>query len=187
MESETEEGELAAWELCAIRCCRSTHPRHNHQRAAFDPRCERLLPQQRPEEHLPFVRVLRQPADVGASIDQAHLRLEDQRGLTLRVVLGLRALDGRRGEAKLDASTQAEVVLFPELVWEKRPSRAAVDGARDLQLGELDHGRVDAVDGGGVQVALAVALELQLEGRDAAERAEHQVVLVVPAGPRGTG
>ena len=125
--------------------------------------------------------------DVGAAVDEPHLRLEDERGLALRVVQRLRALDGRGGEAELDAAAQPEVVLLPELRGQHRARRAAVDGARDLQLGELDHGRVDAVDGGGVQVALAVALELQLEERDAALGAEHQVVLVVPAGPRGTG
>ena len=46
-------------------------------------------------------RTLREPAEVGAAVDHAHLHLEDGRRLARRVVQRLRAVDGRAAEAVL--------------------------------------------------------------------------------------
>jgi len=110
------------------------------------------------------VRVLRDPAEIGASVDHAHLDLEDDarpagRGCVLHRDVTVK---GRRHEGGVHAAAGAVLVRLPEVVREHAARQAAVHLVHPRKLARLDDHAVDHVDGGDVCVALAAREILQV-------------------------
>ena len=138
------------------------------------------MPRGRRQGHLLLVRVLREPSEVGAAVDHAHLELHDRHRLAAlgpsaaaRVVHGLAALSGGRLEAKLDAAPHAALVGLPELRGQLAVAHATIDLARLGQLRHLDDGRIDRVNRRRVRVCLANLLAALDEVWVIRARAQH--------------
>ena len=146
----------------------------DHDDRAVDTRAQHLDAGERPEEDLSFVRVLREPADLGTPIDHPLLHLDhDASALAARgVPHGDQPLGGRRHERLLDATSHVEFVGRPKLVRELHARDAAVDLDGLGELAQLDDNRVD-----GVQRARVLVHRLpgHLEG-DAARRRQEELV-----------
>ena len=80
------------------------------------------------------MRILTQPAEVGATIDHALAHLKDDARATLRVVQRLRPVLRRGREAVLDAARHAILVWAEELLGQRGAAEAAVDAARGAEL-----------------------------------------------------
>ena len=141
-----------------VQVDRGAH-RHNEQ-PVFDTKLEELESGQRREEHLGLVRVLREPLEVRAAVDEALRDLEHhgRRRLILGgVALGLMTLGGRRRKAVLDAATCIIHPLVAHLLGHGAARDAAVDRLNFRELTQLEHRRVDHVQRRRVQVAQRVA------------------------------
>jgi len=101
------------------------------------------------------VRVLRDPAELRASVDHAHLDLKDDARLAgRREGRGRAAVVGGGEEGSLDAAPEAVHVVLAEAVWQ-HARHTAVHLSHLCQLARLDDHAVDDVGGGDVLVALA--------------------------------
>eukprot|EP00966_Prymnesium_polylepis_P320313 7376680-Prymnesium_polylepis.1 len=112
-------------------------------------RAQHLDAGERPEEDFALVRVLREPRDVGATVDHPLLHLEDDahpRAVARRVAHRDLALERRTHEGRLDATAHVKLVGRPELIGQRHARDAAVDLCRLRELAELDDRRVDGVE-----------------------------------------
>mmetsp|Transcript_43303 Transcript_43303/g.127393 ORF Transcript_43303/g.127393 Transcript_43303/m.127393 type:complete len:232 (-) Transcript_43303:407-1102(-) len=153
---------------------------HLHdERATLHTRRQYLLASQRRQQHFTLMLVLREPGQLRSPVDHSQLHLHHGRGCAICVME--RLLPFRRGahETVFHAARDAVGILVPEGRRQLGASEATVDGASHHALGELEHARVDRVDGGCVKVAEAHFGEAPLEKWDTRERAKHQVVLFV--------
>mmetsp|Transcript_14519 Transcript_14519/g.38360 ORF Transcript_14519/g.38360 Transcript_14519/m.38360 type:complete len:415 (-) Transcript_14519:194-1438(-) len=129
----------------------------DHDRAVRA-RAHHLYAGERPEEDLALVRVLREPADVGATVDHALLHLNNDahpRAIARRIAHCHRTLKRRAHECRLDAATHTELIWLPELIGQRHARDAAVNLGRLGELAELDDRRIDAVQRRGVLVERA--------------------------------
>ena len=153
--NELERSESSVWcERCILATTCSTVIDVSRPKAdveddhrALDPLLEDLEAGERREQDLLLVRVLREPRDLGAAIDDPHLDLEEQPRLAAarRVVRGDLAVGRRRHERELDTAADILLVRLSKLLGEHAAADAAVHLARRRQLAQLDDRRVDRV------------------------------------------
>ena len=70
--------------------------RLDHEYTALNRVLERLEARERRQQHLALVWVLREPRQIGAAVDHAHLHLEDCTGIALLTVAACRVLERLR-------------------------------------------------------------------------------------------
>eukprot|EP00964_Phaeocystis_antarctica_P022403 scaffold12435_cov69-Phaeocystis_antarctica.AAC.5 len=136
------------------------------------------------EDDTLLVGVLREPAQVGATVDHAHLNLHHARGSLLVPRLGVShrhlAIRRARHEGKLDAAVS---LATPELGGQHATSEATVDGLRLGEAAQLDDGAVDAVQRGDISAVAAELLHIlkqylaRVGPPEFAEPAQHRIVL----------
>eukprot|EP00964_Phaeocystis_antarctica_P105974 scaffold70938_cov62-Phaeocystis_antarctica.AAC.6 len=138
-----------------------------HQRRSLDAAPAHGESGERREAELLLVRILREPAQLGALIGEAHRDLKDDAALArTRVLNGHVAVERGGHEAELDATLELSA------------GHAAVDRLARAEESELGERRGDHVQGGHVAVAEAELLEAGLEeGHLAVHAAQHRVIL----------
>jgi hypothetical protein len=109
-----------------------------------------------------------------AAVGEALVELQNSaRAAAARVAYGNLALSGGGAEGEVAAAAHAERVGGEELGREHAAADAAEDGRGVRELGELDDGRVDGVQAGGVCVPQAEGRARRLQRRHAGEGAQH--------------
>ena len=151
---------------------------------ALDARRVDFDARERTEADLLLVWVLREPRQVGATVDEALRNLEHEAGLALpargggagRIRESDVTVERGRHEGELDtASHPRRGVGLPEGSWQHATAHAAIHLGRLLKFGKLDQSTVDAVDRRDVLVAARERCGSRREGRYVP--AKHGVVL----------